>query len=71
MFVNKQLRKESRIRVQLESVCCFKNVMCVLFLFSLLETIGEYLMYFTPWCSHLQGLVVQVGHGGTLMGKAL
>lgn len=49
-------------------MCCFKNV-CASCSY-LLETMGEYWMHFTLR-SHLQGFVVQVGHGGTLMGKAL
>lgn len=68
MLSNKQLRKGSKIGVELESVCCFKNV-CASCSY-LLETMGEYWMHFTLR-SHLQGFVVQVGHGGTLMGKAL
>lgn len=55
VFSNQQLRKGSRIGVELVSVFYFKNVMCFLFLLYLLEAVGEYLMSFTLWCSHFKG----------------
>lgn len=68
MFSNKQLRQGSRVGSELESVCCFKKMLSDLTLFN-----GNSEGRFDVCHSEMQswGSVVQVGHGGKLIGNAL